>query len=277
MSQMINQAAVTMNQLQQKLDVIGNNLSNSQTAGYKNRKPEFSSLLFQHMNNLQDDENMTNRITPDGIRIGSGARNGEIRMNLSQGSIKETDRALDTALLNPNSFYQVQVSDGDVTEIQYTRDGSFYLSPINNGTELMLTTGEGYPVLGRDGMPIVLPQNIDDIDIRSNGDVIVQQGQISETVGQLNVMTAIRPRILEATGENRFRLPDLDELGMNEAEIMQEALPNNRLMQTKAIEQSNVDLSDEMTELLQTQRSYEFNARTISMGDQMMELVNQLR
>ena len=98
----MSQAAVTMNQLQNQIDMIGHNLANSQTTGYKTRQAEFSSLLSQQITNMTDPENARGRITPDGIRIGTGARLGSINNNLSLGAIKNTDRALDTLLLNKN-------------------------------------------------------------------------------------------------------------------------------------------------------------------------------
>ncbi|MYL59297.1 flagellar hook-basal body protein, partial [Virgibacillus halodenitrificans] len=72
MSRTMIQAAVTMNQLQSKLDLIGNNMANSETTGYKNRNADFSSLLFQQIDNLKDGANAVGRLTPDGVRIGSG-------------------------------------------------------------------------------------------------------------------------------------------------------------------------------------------------------------
>lgn len=69
----LGQAYSTMNQLQQKLDVVSHNIANSDTFGYKNRKAEFSSLLFQQINNMTDPRNAEGRVTPDGIRVGSGA------------------------------------------------------------------------------------------------------------------------------------------------------------------------------------------------------------
>lgn len=274
---MMIQAAVTMNQLQQKMDIIGNNMANVQTTGYKNRQADFSSLLFQQINNLSDPANMQGRLTPDGFRIGSGARLGEVHLNLGQGSFIETDRTLDTALLEPNLFYQIEVTEAGVTERQFTRDGAFYLSPTNDNNSMMLTTSNGHPVLGRDGTPIVFAEGFERIEIRPDGNIIVQRGNTQENVGQLGIVTAIRPRILEATGENAFRLPNLADLNLNEEEIIQAIAPNTDAIKSNALEQSNVDLSEQMTDLVLTQRSYQFNARTISMGDQMLGLINQLR
>lgn len=106
MSRTMIQAAVSMNQLQNKLDLIGNNLANSQTTGYKGRQAGFSSLLFQQMNNMTDSKNAEGRSTSDGVRIGSGVRLGATNKNMALGSIMETERGLDAALVRENDFFK---------------------------------------------------------------------------------------------------------------------------------------------------------------------------
>src|SRR5690625_5303662 len=155
MSRTMIQAAVTMNHLQNKLDLIGHNLANSQTTGYKARQTEFSSLLFQQINNMTDPANAEGRLTPDGVRIGSGSALGSVNIDLTVGSQTTTDRTLDTALLGDNYLFQIQITDDDGSEIRYTRDGAFYLNPINDGQTLMLTTKDGHAVLGTNG-PIIV-------------------------------------------------------------------------------------------------------------------------
>lgn len=276
MSRSMIQAAVTMGQLQQKLDTIGHNLANSQTTGYKSRQAEFSSLLFQQIENLNHPANGTGRLTPDGIRIGSGARMGAINSNMNAGNIVTTDRMLDTALLRENYFYQIQVTENNVTEIRYTRDGAFYLSPINDNGDLMLVTKDGHPVLGANG-PIVIEPGFDSIQIQNNGQIVVSRNGQTETAGSLSVVEITRPRILEAAGNNMFRLPDLAALGYAFGEIVQAPANIDGMLKSGALEQSNVDIAEQMSELILTQRSYQFNARTISTSDQMMGLINQLR
>lgn len=276
MSRSMIQAAVTMGQLQQKLDTIGHNLANSQTTGYKSRQAEFSSLLFQQIENLNHPANGTGRLTPDGIRIGSGARLGAINSNMNAGNIVTTDRMLDTALLRENYFYQIQVTENNVTEIRYTRDGAFYLSPVNDNGDLMLVTKDGHPVLGANG-PIVIEPGFDSIQIQDNGQIIVSRNGQTETAGSLSVVEITRPRILEAAGNNMFRLPDLAALGYAFGEIVQAPANIDGMLKSGALEQSNVDIAEQMSELILTQRSYQFNARTISTSDQMMGLINQLR
>ncbi|MEN2767322.1 flagellar hook-basal body protein [Ornithinibacillus xuwenensis] len=272
MSRAMIQAAVTMNQLQQKMDLIGNNLANSQTTGYKTKQANFASLLFQQINNMTDPANAEGRLTPDGVRVGSGAKLGSVNIDLSLGAIKETGRTLDVALLEANHLFQVAVTENNVTETRYTRDGSFYLSPLANN-QVMLTTKNGDPVLGVNGQ-IVFEDGFDEITVAENGQISVRRGNNTEVVGQLDVVEAVRPRLLEATGNNNFRLPDLEALGYNQGEIIQDVEASLR---SGALENSNVDMAEQLTDLINVQRSYQFNARTISMGDQMMGLVNQLR
>src|SRR5690625_601760 len=273
---MMIQAAVTMNQLQKKHDIIGNNIANAETTGYKARKTEFSSLLFDQINNLSDLANQQGRLTPDGIRVGSGARLGATHFNLSEGHMIKTDRSLDTALVDSNMLFEIQVTENEVTETRYTRDGAFYINPMNDD-QVMLTTVDGHPVLGRNGNPIVFSSEFDNIDISETGMVTIQQGNLTFSIGEINVVTANRPRLLEAIGANQFRLPNLEQLGMVESDIIQDTAPGLEVLQSHTLERSNVQLAEEMTELIMTQRAFEFNARTISMADQMSGLINQLR
>src|SRR5690625_3053858 len=164
------QASTSMYHLQQQLDQIGHNLSNLQTPGYKTRNAEFSSLLSQHINNLTANENLENRLTPDGIRVGIGGRLGSINYNFQMGTAQRTDRSLDVMLTNERQFFQVIVQDGNDEEILLTRDGSFYLNPIGDNT-LMLVTKDGHPVNGANGPIQFASEQIEDIQINENGAV----------------------------------------------------------------------------------------------------------
>lgn len=272
----MGQAATTMNQLQKKLDVIGHNLANSETNGYKTRTTEFGALLFQQINNLNDPENARGRITPDGIRVGTGARLGAINNNLAIGAMKTTGRELDTMLLDERHYFQYRIQENGVDEIRYTRDGAFYLSPIGNGETVELVTSEGYPIYGTNG-PIQFQSDFDAIHINERGDIILTINAEESTVATLAIAEITRPRILEATGENGFRLPDLAALGYNFNDIVRAPANDTHLVQNQVLEMSNVAIQDEMTQLIIAQRSYQMNARSITTADQMQGLINQLR
>lgn len=272
----MGQATVTMQQLQMQMDMVAHNLANSQTTGYKQSQTEFQSILFQHITNQSDPENARGRVTPDGIRVGTGAKLGAINNDLSIGAMKTTDRGLDTMLLNKNHFYNIQVQENGEAVVRYTRDGSFYLSPMNNGTEMMLVTVDGNPVLGENGT-IRFGANFDSIDIRENGAVVLTYGNQSQTVGQLAISNAIRPRVLESTGDNFYKMPDLEALGYTFDEIIEAVPAAGNILRSGVLEMSNVSMQDQMVQLIGAQRSYQLNARTITMADQMQGLINQIR
>ncbi|WP_112182179.1 MULTISPECIES: flagellar hook-basal body protein [Paraliobacillus] len=276
MNRMSVQAAVTMGQLQSKLDLVGHNIANVDTTGYKNRSAEFSSLLFQQVDNLNDEEaNAEGRLTPDGIRLGSGAKLGSTNVNLALGSIKQTDRGLDIALLQDNQLLQVAVTENGATETRYTRDGTLYLNPTEDG-QLALTTSDGNSVIGENG-PIVIADGAEDVSISENGAIQVTRNGVVQNEAQLAIVEAIRPQFLESVGNNLFRLPDITDEAYVADDIIQGVAFNDIELQSGALESSNVDLATQMTEMMQTQRAYQFNSRTISMSDQMSGLINQIR
>lgn len=272
----MGQAHAAMNALQKKLDTIGHNLANSNTHGYKARQVEFQSLLKQQINNLNDPNNARGRRTPDGIRVGTGSKLGSTNSDLSVGSMQVTERSLDTMLLHENHFYQIHVQRDGVDEIQYTRAGAFYVTPLADGQTVQLVTSEGYPVYGENG-PIQFRSDFDAIHINERGQVIVTYGTNEVTADTLAIVEITRPRLLQAAGENAFRLPDLAQLGYDFNEIVRIPMGGEPLVQNKALEMSNVSIQDEMTEMIIAQRAYQLNARSITTADQMQGLVNQLR
>lgn len=266
------QAAVTMGQLQKKLDVIGHNMSNTDTPGYKSRQADFSSLLFQQMDNL-DEVPPANRRTPNGIRIGSGAYLASTDLNMTTGSLKGTGRALDVAIRQDNHMFQIQTTQNGETQTMYTRDGAFSFSANNDGT-VSLVTSNGNPVLGQNG-PIRLNDNFDSFTIREDGTIMVERNGTNQQEAQLAMVEATRPRFLEAVGNNLLAIPDGAEV--NAGGIIAEVAPGAVSVKQGSLETSNVDLSKEMTDMMTTQRAYQFNSQSISIGDQMLGLVNQLR
>lgn len=275
------QAAVTMAQLQQKLDVISNNIANIETPGFKKGRGAFSSLLVREINNLSSEQNEVGRSTPQAIRTGTGARLGMIQMDTQRGMIKETGRGLDIALKNERHMIHLAIENGNAIESHFTRNGSLQLSD-NGWGSLTLTTRSGHAVISKEGLPIVVDEPFSDIKIADDGHVILydENNQEIGSVGQINLVEAVRPEILERVGQDYFKLPvDLLAMGFVDTDILAPMTYEEQqgAIQTGSLESSNVDLAEEMTELINTQRAYQFNARTISMGDQMSGLVNQLR
>jgi flagellar basal-body rod protein FlgG len=272
-------AANTMNQLQKQLDVISNNIANSDTTGFKRRDTNFAELLAQQFTNLPNDSG--NRLTPNGVRYGVGARLAETNVVLAPGALMQTGRALDMALTKENQFFRVLIQRGNgEQEIGYTRAGAFYLTPSGeNGW--MLVTSDGNPVLDENNKPIVLPDGFKDITISNNGmlTAIAPDGR-AMTSANLGITTILRPQLLQSAGDNVFTMPNLNALNINEADAAVNMTGNLRAqiaVTQGALERSNVDLGTELTEMMVTARAYQLNARAISLSEQMLGLINGIR
>lgn len=272
-------ATNTMSQLQQQLDTIGNNIANSSTHGYKTKDAKFSELLYQQFNNDKLDK--TERQSPVGIRYGVGAMLGQIQMNNTQGSLQTTDRDLDIAFTQTKQYFNILKPNGDNGEqLVYSRQGDFYVSPLNND-QLMLVNGDGYPVAGSNGQAITFPDGATGFGVTEDGTLNVQYADNQELSFELGITVLNKPQLMEHISGTYIGLPDnLVELGFTEAEVLTDLQGGGRqqaAITNGALEMSNVDLSKEMTDLIATQRSYQFNARAVTMADQMLGLINGIR
>ncbi|MDX8361099.1 MULTISPECIES: flagellar hook-basal body protein [Bacillaceae] len=282
MNRSILTAANTMSQLQHKLDTIGNNLANVDTVGYKRRQASFTELLYQNYNNQPREEQEVGRLTPNGIRIGTGSKLGQTNMIIAQGSLKETNRPLDIAFTEEGQFLRVAVENNGEQAVHYTRNGALYLSPLEEGSdELILVTSDGYPVLDNSGNTINIENDYQDISIDENGTINLINSDGEKVEGNnLSIVKIHRPQLLQSVGGNLLGLPNLEQLNLDEEEVLTlltDDLQQQIRLQNGTLEQSNVDVSTEMTEMLATQRTYQFNAKSISIADQMMGLVNGIR
>ncbi|EHL78797.1 MULTISPECIES: flagellar hook-basal body protein [Bacillus] len=270
---MIN-ATNTLGQLQKQLDVISNNLANADTNGFKSREATFSDLLVQQFQNQLHPNSEMGRMTPEGIRLGTGAKLAQTKMNTKLGPIQTTGRSLDLALTNENQYFKVLVQENGREEIRFTRNGAFYLSPVN-GNQVMLVTAEGYPVLDEQNRPVQLNRQAgQNITVDKTGRLSVGGGQAVN----LGIVSVERPQYLEQKGNNLLGLPADSTVAIGEvARDLTGALRSEISVQQGALEKSNVDISKEMTDMINVQRSYQFQSRSVTLGDQMMGLVNSLR
>ncbi|WP_404429659.1 flagellar hook-basal body protein [Sutcliffiella horikoshii] len=277
MSRIMLNATNTMNQLQKQLDTIGHNISNVETVGYKNRQSTFQELLVQQNNNQTLNQYDNIRNTPTGIRMSSGAGLAQTKLNLTQGTLKNTDRMLDFALAKEDQFFTVQVTENGETSTQFTRNGVFYLSPINN-TEVMLVTAEGHPVLDSNEQPVVLPENVKEVKLQPEGVILAELTNGQAIARELGMAQVIRPQMLRARPGSLFALPPAEVANPQDVVgFIQGVAREDINLKQGMLEQSNVDLASEMTEMTLMQRSYQFNARSVQFADQMMGLVNGLK
>lgn len=273
-------ATNTLAQLQKQLDLISNNMANMDTNGYKRREATFSELMYQQFDNQRRGDAEVNRLTPNGIRQGTGAMLAQAQLIMTQGSIKTTDRPLDTAFIKENQLYKTLVQTDAGNEIQYTRNGALYLSPLGEN-ELALVTADGHSMVDTNENPIYINGDPKEYQIDSNGRLTVLMTDGSSQVFDLGVVQVNKPQFLESKGNNLYGLPtNFDQLNVGMDEVLTDLVGPLRSeigIQQRALESSNVDMAKEFTEMMTVQRAYQFQSRSVSIADQMLGLVNGIR
>lgn len=273
-------ATNTLAQLQKQMDMIANNMANIDTNGYKKRDATFTELMYQQFDNQRRDEAEVGRLTPNGVRQGTGARIGQTQLDMTQGNIKSADRPLDTAFTKEGQLYKVLVQTGVGTEIQYTRNGAMYLSPVGEN-EVALVNADGHSIVDANNNPIYITGEAKEYNIDSSGQLSVTMTNGTVQSFELGVVQVNKPQFLVSKGNNLFGLPEnFAELNVGVEEILTDMVGPLRGeigIQSHALESSNVDMAKEMTALMNAQRAYQFQSRAVSMADQMMGLVNGIR
>lgn len=247
---------------QTNVDVISNNIANMSTTGYKRQNVAFLDLIYQNIQRPGATSSDVGTIMPSGIQLGLGTRVGGVYRQHQQGALEITDNPFDLAITG-DGFFQITLPNGDTA---YTRDGTF---AINQDGDLV--TQQGYLV--QPG--ITIPADATDVTINESGEVFAKiTGQVAlSNVGQLQLATFVNETGLDAIGNNLFieseasGAPTTGNPGEdNYGEIRQGALEN-----------ANVNVVEEITNLIEAQRAYEMNSKVISTSDEMLGTISQLR
>ncbi|MFT5522407.1 MAG: flagellar basal-body rod protein FlgG [Pirellulaceae bacterium] len=258
-------AATGMSALETKLDVIANNLANINTVGFKRDRANFEDLFYRNEvvpGSIDDIGNPT----AVGTRVGLGTRVSSTQTNFAQGAFELTGGDLDLAIEGKGFF---TVTDPSTGTPLYTRAGNF---SVNANNELVLGSAQTGRVLDP---PVVLPTDVTGIVINPNGQVLVkQQGAPTLTqLAQIQVAVFANPEGLQKLGENLYgetsasSTPILGNPGQNGVGVIRQG----------ALESSNVEPVKELIDLITTQRSFELNSQAVQAGDQMLQLIANLR
>jgi flagellar basal-body rod protein FlgG len=247
---------------QMNVDVISNNIANMTTSGFKRQRLEFQDLLYQDLRRPGATSSDSGTIVPTGIQLGLGVRPVATVRDHQQGAVLLSDGSLDLAI-NGEGFFQIELPNG---ETAYTRSGAFTLTG-----EGEIVNQQGYTLLPG----ITVPPNAIDIEVNESGEVSVKiPGQTTmQNVGQIDLATFSNPAGLDAIGDTMFLETEASG-GVTTGTANTE---NFGKIQQGAIEQSNLNVVEEITRLIAAQRSYEMNSNVISTTDEMLNTVNQLR
>src|SRR6185437_12043557 len=119
-------AASGMSAQQANLDTVANNLANSATAGFRERRLQFQDMIYQNV--IVPGSAQSPQTDSAGLQIGLGTKSAASEMIMTQGDFNQTGNTLDLAIQG-NGFFQVSLPDGTIA---YTRAGSFHMN--NQGT-----------------------------------------------------------------------------------------------------------------------------------------------
>jgi len=245
---------------QTQLDVISNNLANVSTSGFKKSRAVFEDLLYQTVRQPGAQSSQQTQL-PSGLQVGTGTRPVATERIHTQGNLQQTGNSLDVAI-NGQGFFQVQMPDGTTA---YTRDGSFQLD-----AQGQLVTASGFTL----SPAITIPSNAQSVTIARDGTVsVTQAGQAAATqVGSLQVANFINPTGLQSRGENLYvetassGTPTTNTPGSNGAGVLSQGY----------VETSNVNVVEELVNMIQTQRAYEINSKSVQTSDQMLQRLSQM-
>ena len=180
-------AASGMSAQQLNLDTIANNLANSSTAGFRQRRLQFQDMIYQNL--VTPGAAQSQQTVSAGLQIGLGTKSAATEVIMTQGDMNETDNPLDLAIQGAG-FFQVSMPDGTIA---YTRAGSFHLN--NQGT---IVTTDGNPVLPN----ISIPANATAVTITQYGVVnaTLAGQQNPSQLGQIQLATFVNPVGWQARG-----------------------------------------------------------------------------
>lgn len=253
-------SASGMQATQTNIDNISHNLANVNTTGFKQRRTQFQDLLYQNLITPGSSATSATQI-PTGLQIGLGTRAVSNEIVFLQGDYVATGNDFDLAI-EGNGFFRVRLADGTIA---YSRSGAFHLS--RDGS--MVTSG-GDPIEPQ----VVIPPNSIGVTVGQDGTVsaILPGDTNAQQLGQLQLATFPNPGGLSSVGRNLY-LPTVASGDAVDGTPGQNGV--GTILQ-RFLEQSNVNIVEEMVNLIISQRSYESNARVLRTADEMYQEINNL-
>lgn len=295
-------AAVSgMQAFETKLDVVGNNIANVNTTGFKASRVDFSDLMSQVMSGATAPTASASSTTGLGgsnpMQVGLGVQVAATPLLFTQGADENTGNPLDCAI-NGDGFFIVS-PDGQTTDLYYTRAGNFTVDGAGN---LMLNgmrvMGFSASSSGGTGSPSLVPINLNallssaggggsgsggsstptqlgaaDLTIGSDGSLTVTLPDGStQTVGYIALQRFTNPQGLEKVGNSLYANT------VNAGMMSQPVKPRDGGAGELApgmLEMSNVDLTREFTEMIIAQRGFDANSKVIGTDNAILnDIVN---
>lgn len=239
--------------------VISNNLANVGTTGYKKGRAVFEDLLYQTVRQPGGQSTESTEL-PSGLMLGTGVKTLATQKIHTQGSVINTENQLDLAI-NGKGYFQITRPDGSTA---YTRDGSFQLNSDGN-----VVTGNGYLMEPN----ITIPADTLSVTIGTDGvvTVLTQGNNNPQQIGTIQIADFINPAGLQPIGENHY----VETASSGSPTTANPGQNGTGSLTQGALESSNVNVVEELVKLIQTQRAYEMNAKSVETVDGMLQFISQ--
>lgn len=260
-----------MRGFQTKLDVIGNNIANVNTAGFKAGRVMFKDIMSQTVSGTTAPVAGTSG-GANAKQIGLGSSIGSIDTLHTPGSAMTTNNPLDLRI-DGDGFFLVKLTE-DQEQPYLTRAGDFHLDSARQ-----LVTSDGFFVVDSEGGTITLGEDVTAFTIDQNGRIVAKlaNGNTADDGPQIGIARVTNPEGLEKIGGSFYR----NTANASEGELNVTTANNQEAGTGKVIsgqlEMSNVDLTGEFTEMIVAQRGFQANSRIITTSDEILQEVVNLK
>jgi flagellar basal-body rod protein FlgG len=253
-------AATGMQAQQLDQDVVANNLANLNTVGFKKSRANFQDLMYQILTKAGS-LSATGQQLPSGIEIGMGSKLVSTQKMFSQGDYVQTGNQLDWAIEGDGFF---QIDDGQGKTL-YTRAGNFKVNKdgnVVNQEGLLLTPA------------INIPQGTVLLTVDKTGSVSAtdQKGAVTQ-IGQLTIGRFVNPAGLTSLGRTLYDKTDAS----GDAVVGNPNADGRGSISQYFLENSNVNVIDEMIKMITGQRAYEIDSKAVQTADNMLSVVINLK
>ncbi|TVX93975.1 flagellar basal body rod protein FlgG [Paenibacillus agilis] len=260
-----------MRGFQTKLDVIGNNISNVNTAGFKKGRVMFKDIMSQTMSGVTAPGDGRGGV--NAMQVGLGVSIAAIDTVHTGGSAQTTNRPLDLRI-DGDGFFAVKLNEDQEAPF-LTRAGDFHMD-----AERQLVTADGLLVSSMDGGIIQIPEDVTNFTISQTGQIIakMEDGTTEALDVQIGMVKVVNPEGLEKLGGNLYRVtPNAAIDGEIEIVAAGDLAAGTGAIISGQLEMSNVDLTEEFTEMIVAQRGFQANSRIITTSDEVLQEVVNLK
>lgn len=266
---------------QTKMDVIGNNIANVNTAGFKSSRVVFRDVYYQTI--TPSSAPSTPKFGTNPVQIGCGSSIASIDMLTNRSGYQTTDMATDLYIAG-DGYFKVQDAAGDVN---YTRVGNFKFDSVGNLVDSNGYSVCGYPMLASDKTKVdtnsaniapikVTLSSYSDITIGLDGKINAYNTTTKEieTLGQIVLAKFNNASALTQVGSSYLKPTN----NSGTATFVAPGSSSTGSLINSGLEMSNVDLSKEFTDMIVAQRGFQANSRVITTSDEILqELINLKR